>query len=672
MARLSTRSSGESRPKTHLHTKNEDTRPVPKESVTRSKSVRTADKPASSGRSRHQRSGTVSSTSFDIFSEHDASSDTEGTSSSSRTSSDNKTSDPLKLSRVNSLLRRHQQPPRSRPTPKSEMYDHDKENDPVEEAEEAQVDAPSLSRSSSGASAQRSPVRRNASAAGRGNSRFLGYRQQSEDDDSGSDSLDDFIVSDDDEPSYHGSSDGETAEEDSPKAPTPPQPRRKLVRGRRPNPEAEIMKALVNSPQKQDLQLEPSLPSAFTLPPPQTGVTPRRLFQKNTSLSDRVNCLSLDDNDDTSLQLQRELEDDDPSSQLQKDLFLTAVEPESPLQKPKEPMQPVLETPPSSPSKKGLRSPTKERVAVPPTPFRESVDAFWSEQITNDWVDQHSPRKANKLLEEFDESDPEADMDIMPHSSRPITTTNKESRTPSKTALKKAEVAQRKAVAAAKKDFDDRKASVAEHFLQTLDDLVTDGRLQRMASATGGIRITWSKTLQTTAGRASWRRERKKSSLSSSTDATQDATAKHTAGIELAERIIDNEHRLINTIAHEYCHLANFMISNIHNNPHGESFKQWGRRCKNALHDHPVYGGGRVEVTTKHSYKIDYKYVWSCVDCSQNYGRHSKSINPARSRCGLCKGSLQQIKPKPRNVSPRKKMPALPQKLFGMELEERS
>lgn len=343
-------------------------------------------------------------------------------------------------------------------------------------------------------------------------------------------------------------------------------------------------------------------------------------------------------------------------------------------------MQPVLETPPSSPSKKGLRSPTKDRVRVPPTPFRESVDAFWSEQITNDWVDQHSPRKANKLLEEFDESDPEADVDIMPRSSR-TTATNKASRTPSKTALKKAEIAQRKAAAAAKKDFDDRKASIAEHFLQTLDDAVTEGRLQRMASASGGVRIVWSKTLQTTAGRASWRREKKKSPLSSSSsssstsspDGAQDADppAKHTATIELAERIIDNEDRLINTLAHEYCHLANFMISNVHNNPHGESFKQWGRRCKDALRDHPIYGGGRVEVTTKHSYKIDYKYVWSCVDCSQNYGRHSKSIDPSRSRCGLCKGLLQQIKPKPRNVSPRKKMPSPPQRLFGMELEGR-
>lgn len=129
---------------------------------------------------------------------------------------------------------------------------------------------------------------------------------------------------------------------------------------------------------------------------------------------------------------------------------------------------------------------------------------------------------------------------------------------------------------------------------------------------------------------------------------------KQFAGIELAARIIDNEDRLINTLAHEYCHLANYMISNVTNNPHGTSFKIWGQKCKEALKDHPVYGS-RVEVTTKHSYKIDWKYVWCCVDCGQSYGRHSKSIDPAKSTCGKCKGLLQQIKPKPRNVSPKKK-----------------
>jgi len=44
-----------------------------------------------------------------------------------------------------------------------------------------------------------------------------------------------------------------------------------------------------------------------------------------------------------------------------------------------------------------------------------------------------------------------------------------------------------------------------------------------------------------------------------------------------------------------------------------------------------------VEVTTRHSYEISYKYEWECVNCSKIYGRHSKSINPDECLCGACK-----------------------------------
>ena len=36
-----------------------------------------------------------------------------------------------------------------------------------------------------------------------------------------------------------------------------------------------------------------------------------------------------------------------------------------------------------------------------------------------------------------------------------------------------------------------------------------------------------------------------------------------------------SQERLLNVIAHEYCHLANFMISGIKDNPHGKEFKEW-------------------------------------------------------------------------------------------------
>ena len=36
-----------------------------------------------------------------------------------------------------------------------------------------------------------------------------------------------------------------------------------------------------------------------------------------------------------------------------------------------------------------------------------------------------------------------------------------------------------------------------------------------------------------------------------------------------------SQERLLNVVAHEYCHLANFMISGIKDNPHGKEFKAW-------------------------------------------------------------------------------------------------
>ncbi|KAI9038181.1 SprT family zinc-dependent metalloprotease [Aspergillus affinis] len=609
----------------------------------------------------HKRTGTVSSGIFDIFSDADGANDRDGDTSRSSSDANKANKDgALDLARVNSLLRRPSQQSRHRTSRKSELYNYDKENDPVEVelAEEDDLNTPStISRNPSDASTRRSPVRNARQTPARnGNNRlFSQYRQperrfDDDNEDNDSDSLDEFIVSDNEEPSYHETSDNETEEERIQEVPSY-KPQRKLKRGRRPNPEAELLKALQH---KDDLRLEPSLPAAITLPPSperkseregerQTQREGEELSQNDVNFSEKMHHLSLKDND--------------PSAQLQQELF-GFVEDSGAVSSTPEPEVISLETPPMTSSKNLLRSPSKGNTFIPPTPFRESVDAFWNPEIANDWFDKHSPhKKVDRLLHEFEESENEVDPDSMLQRRGAIKVVPK---TPSKTALKKVETEQKKAAIARRRSFDNKKANVAEDFLKTLDDIVTGGKIQAMAAETGGVRITWNKTLQTTAGRASWRRER---SMSPSRENQSVMSQKQFASIELAARIIDNEDRLINTLAHEYCHLANYMISNVTNNPHGTSFKLWGQKCKEALKDHPVYGG-RVEVTTKHSYKIDYKYVWCCVDCGQSYGRHSKSIDPTKSTCGKCKGLLQQIKPKPRNVSP-KKQPA-PQSGMGL------
>lgn len=318
-----------------------------------------------------------------------------------------------------------------------------------------------------------------------------------------------------------------------------------------------------------------------------------------------------------------------------------------------------LHTPPSTPSRNRLLSPRRQRTRIPPTPHRENVDAFWSQEETNDWIDQHSPKKdpitgrtVIELLRDFDDSETECTSRDSTPSTEPEGTPavrELQPKTPSKTAIKKAEAEKNKAAKARRLSFNNKKADFAQNFLVVLDDAVAGGKVTQIARSTGGVNITWSKTLQKTAGRAQWKGERIRDKDGRTT------SIKHHACIELAERIIDDEYRLINTLAHEYCHLANYMVSNVHDNPHGASFKQWGLKCAEALKDHPVYGG-QINVTTRHSYKIDYKYVWACVGCRLTYGRHSKSIDPTRSRCGKksCSGRLEQIKPKPRNVSPKK------------------
>ncbi|KAL4774218.1 SprT-like family-domain-containing protein [Aspergillus nidulans var. acristatus] len=596
-----------------------DEEPAEKPRLVRSKSTRA-------------RAKTLSEQNFDIFADSDGTTE--------RDTPKAKKATPLKLARTNSMILPVPQQPRARTSRKSELYNYDKENDPLEE--ELDPEPTSLSRNPSDASSTRRSPTRSRTAQ-----QFTTYRQsqqESEDENENDDSfnsLDDFIVSDNDEPSYHETSEDESEEEEEEHKVSPPTQRRRLFRGRRPNPTLELENALRESSRRPDLRLEPSVPAAIAVPSPKRNSVSRKLFQKEADVSEKIDRLNL--------------EDGDPSSQLQNDLFGAVAVLESP-SSPRSRDSP-FQTPPSSPPRSLLRSPRKDKVQIPPTPYRESSDAFWSLEITNNWIDEHSPRKVNLLLQEFDESDYDS------RAKPKISGAKQPVKTPSKTALKKAEAEAKRAALARKKSFDNKKAALAEDFLKVLDDAVSGGEVQKRSAETGGVRIVWSKTLQTTAGRANWKRDRSvmdnrsmspANSSSSSGSETPSVTIKHYATIELAERIIDDEDRLINTLAHEYCHLANYIISNIRNQPHGASFQAWGRKCKEALKDHPIYGG-RIEVTTKHNYKIDYKYVWTCVDCCQNYGRHSKSIDPGRHRCGMCKGLLQQIKPKPRSVSPRKK-----------------
>ncbi|KAL8939893.1 MAG: hypothetical protein Q9211_002536 [Gyalolechia sp. 1 TL-2023] len=275
-------------------------------------------------------------------------------------------------------------------------------------------------------------------------------------------------------------------------------------------------------------------------------------------------------------------------------------------------------------------------------PFPEEKETI------NEWNDQHSPKKTPKSshtrrLDPLEESDEDY---LSPCETGP--------RSPSKGPAKRD-----KQAADRRKAFNEKKYALAASFLEELDRTIVNGQITALAESTGGVRLIWSKKLQSTAGRANWKREITRTKNADGTASA--AIYRHHASIELAEKVIDAEgkyilapnvapvdwltqpqDRLINVIAHEYCHLLNFMVSNVKDRPHGKEFKLWAKKCSAAF----AHRG--INVTTKHSYEIAYKYVWACTRCATEYQRHSKSIDPARHSCGKCKDKLVQIKPVPR------------------------
>ncbi|KAL9625108.1 MAG: hypothetical protein Q9160_000837 [Pyrenula sp. 1 TL-2023] len=299
-------------------------------------------------------------------------------------------------------------------------------------------------------------------------------------------------------------------------------------------------------------------------------------------------------------------------------------------------------TPPTSPSKPQLKSPSKSSRQIPQSPHKQSLDSFWSSEATNTWNDQHSPRKTphtnRKGIQKFlvfshDDMDP-SERSTSPSPTKSCTESpQKWKPVTSPTKLRETN----KAALERRKAFDRIKRSLACDLLSELDKNVCQGKLSIATVETGGVKVKWSKTLNKTAGRANWRR----------TNLGPNAQSKTTfAEIELAEKVIDCPERLVNTLSHEFCHLANYEVSGELADAHGKSWRMWVKRALTYLQSqrhNPLYS--KVEITTRHNYKIDYKYVWLCVGsggvdlitftsegCGMEYGRHSKSINPERQR----------------------------------------
>ncbi|KAE8541978.1 hypothetical protein D1P53_002152 [Cryptococcus gattii VGV] len=162
-----------------------------------------------------------------------------------------------------------------------------------------------------------------------------------------------------------------------------------------------------------------------------------------------------------------------------------------------------------------------------------------------------------------------------------------------------------------KKEWALQRVRVANEIFGDLDRRVFESKLgERGAKA----RLDWNNRLLTTAGTARSKRS------------TRDNGSSKEYWIELSEKVLTSEGK---STYPQYCRSRDVPPGNV-----DHKRVERGRKVMHARKD--------VEVTTKHSYVIEYKYEWKCSNerCGQVYKRQSKSIDTSKHACGSCRSKL--------------------------------
>ncbi|XP_048815805.1 germ cell nuclear acidic protein isoform X2 [Lagopus muta] len=137
--------------------------------------------------------------------------------------------------------------------------------------------------------------------------------------------------------------------------------------------------------------------------------------------------------------------------------------------------------------------------------------------------------------------------------------------------------------------------------------------------------INWNKKMRKTAGYCV-------------TGQTKGPEAQRYARIELSEKVCDSADRLRDTLIHEICHAATWLINGVRDG-HGRFWRFYANKSAVVHPELPV-------VTRCHSYEIKYKFTYACVVCKATIGRHSKSLDTERFMCAFCGGRLVLSQPK--------------------------
>ncbi|KHN88658.1 Acidic repeat-containing protein [Toxocara canis] len=92
--------------------------------------------------------------------------------------------------------------------------------------------------------------------------------------------------------------------------------------------------------------------------------------------------------------------------------------------------------------------------------------------------------------------------------------------------------------------------------------------------------------------------------------------------------------RVRDTLLHELCHAAVWVIDRVDVGGHGAAWKRWAIHCMSVFSSLPP-------IERCHNYKIDTKFLYICNGCGQTLKRHTKSFDTDRKICAICRGRFE-------------------------------
>ncbi|XP_027756537.1 acidic repeat-containing protein [Empidonax traillii] len=162
------------------------------------------------------------------------------------------------------------------------------------------------------------------------------------------------------------------------------------------------------------------------------------------------------------------------------------------------------------------------------------------------------------------------------------------------------------------KSFKKNKEELTQKLYRLFNSTIFDQKLPE------AMEIIWNKKMRKTAGYCVTGQTRPE--------------GKRYARIELSEKVCDSADRLRDTLIHEVCHAATWLINGVRDG-HGRFWRFYANKSAVIHPELPV-------VTRCHSYEINYKFTYECVQCKARIGRHSKSLDTERFVCAFCGGRL--------------------------------